>query len=859
MTTVYRIRRRPFVLVAAFTLFLQFLWPLPIQSQSAAGLPLVEIPIAGPLHYCDVTADVRLSTEEALGTIPEKLKDFIAKDLIPKEAIYFQPGVGLDEKSGMPYDHIRIRLERGIMAEIGNYTAASKLSLSIAYLVGVIKGKPLLEHVPLEPSVAKSLLRKSLETILYYIQEYPDYGGFLPWVDIRPNGTIAPATTKMPALDNGQLSWALGAVVAGFENSKDLEEQELSKLAQKIIQSQNYRIFYDSKSGLLHGTIQKDPYTGKWNKDQTYFIKDMFEGILAVLWGVLHGQIPESTWYNLEIPTVDYVTRQGEKVTTLLGFRASFHEHWGLIFLPLMETQFAYLYRNYLYVQTDHSRRRRLPGFLGTAYDSQGNYRQMGITEIAAQPVDREDVSVMYATAMGILVEPRIGATWLERLYRYEKLVSSFGAVESVASDGYADVFTADAKGLTILSASGGVVDEVKQYLKTHKVPRTNISMYEKFEGLVQAKYKQMQSLRRGKPVYLPIKQYALPAASPVQVVTQELPDMRDTFDVINHLQPGHLHGKNVFSLGRNTLEDDVQPRQPFAFEYVIPAYAPYFDQWAYRGTYIDQAVRIKDAQYLSVTIPVGGAPQFFEIEIKSDDIDLATVYIDTSSTGYLSKDKAWKTIVKKIHSIPEASYKLFNYISIVKPDPRYMFGSFYETSQKGVILIKDLKLTKKHPFEAKKEEPKKENPKGEEGVFDATPYWRLIHGDLEYECSEGREWCRFHGINGWRGGYLPYIDLEKFKYFYVEIKNLSRMTNKIYLELKREDLDLLGEDGIEIELPSNTRSYLFEIPIPKTVKGTANYFAISRPRGDFEVKSIFFSKKKKSGNNIKQLPVNLF
>ena len=52
------------------------------------------------------------------------------------------------------------------------------------------------EQVKITPNEAAVKLKQTLSTLLAYNQKYPDYGGFLPWVDIRPNGTIAPASTK---------------------------------------------------------------------------------------------------------------------------------------------------------------------------------------------------------------------------------------------------------------------------------------------------------------------------------------------------------------------------------------------------------------------------------------------------------------------------------------------------------------------------------------------------------------------------------------------------------------------------------------------------------------------------------------
>ena len=768
--------------------------------------------------------------------IAARLESFLRNQLVPQEAQYFQPGFGTDEGTGMPYDHVRIRLRSQILGETGNYTAASKLSLSLPYLLGVAHGKPVFKQSGLSAPEASRLISKTLETLKKYNQNYPEYGGFLPWVDIRPNGTIAPASTKMPSLDNGQLTWALAALTAAFEDSRDPLSRKIARDAQDLLLAQNYSLFYDEKAGLLHGTSQMDPDTGEWFGDKTYYLNDMFEGILAVLWAVLHGQVPEEVWYNLKIPTTDYVSSLNEKVTTFQGFRASFHEHWALGYLPLMESSLAPLYQNFLYVQEDYASRNGLPGFISTAYDPRGNYRQMGIPEISENPVDRSDVAVVFATAMGMLVSPESGARWLKNIYRFRQLVSRYGAVESAGPDGYADIFTADAKGMTLLAASGGVVPEIKKYLRTRSVPRSGISMEVKLIELLHAKSLQMLDQRGGRPFYAPADYRVKLPQKTIVVDPPPLTDPGTEFDVSAHLQQGHLHGKNVRSLGHRTLEDDIRPGKKLAFEFDIPAYYPYFDQWAFRGTYINNAVRISEMRYVTFSIPTGKSPALFELEFKSDDMTLATVVVDTSEPGIPSRDGRWKTLHKKIEVIPEADYKPFNYISAAIHDPRYLIGKFAAYQREGEIQIKNIRLSRTDPLggilDLMLED---ENPWG----FELIRYWRLSHGTLEFDNNvRYPALYRFSGGLGWRGGYLPYTDLSQFNFLYLTLRNLDLQCNCLNVELKHEDDSLIGYK-IPIKLPPDKEWHTFEIEIPKGVRKSLNYVALSDPMAAFELASM--------------------
>jgi len=782
-------------------------------------------------------------------TLPLELQSFLKDTLIPKESTYFRPGVGLDEQSGMPYDHVRIRLKENLLSEVGNYTAASKLSLLIPYLVKVIQQKPEFQKASLNAESAKSLLKKNLETILTFIEKYPDYGGFLPWVDIRPNGTIAPANTKMPSLDNGQLTWALAAVVAAFEDSAAEDLAELSSLASTILSFQNYWKFYDPQTGMLHGTIQVDPATHQWYGDQTYYLNDMFEGTLAVLWGVLNQQIPEEAWYHLAIPTAEYSTQEKEQITTFAGFRASFHEHWALGFLPVLDSALGPLYQNFLYAQTDYAWRNHMPGFLSTAYDPKGIYRQMGISEIAYNPVDRNDVSVFFATAMSMLIAPEVGASWLSQFYNFKKFVSPYGALESVGRDGYSDILTADAKGMTLLAAGGGVIDETTKYLTERPYGKNNFSMYVKLIELLHAKYKQMLQERDFRPVYFPTTPFPGPTQETFPVRIEKLPDPGPVFDITGHLQSGHLHGKNIRSVGKRTLEQDISPGKPIQFEYEIPAYFIYFDQWAFRGTYIDKAVKIADMRYLSVTIPTHSDPTTFEVELKSDDITLATAVIDTTLPGILSEDGQFKTIVHRIEPIPEADYKPFNYVSIAIHDPRYLLSKFTTHARQGTIQIQKLSLTRISPSEAV-EQASRQAP----GEFELLSYWRPSHGGLPFYKNDAKSFFHFSGGAGWRGGYIPYTNLSKFNYLYLRVRSVQEGCNCFYVELKHEGSQLLRYK-LPVHIRPDKQWHVFEIPIPEGIRQTFNYFALSDPYGPFELGSILLSNESIMDSKIEKVP----
>ncbi len=769
------------------------------------------------------------------------IRAFIEEVLIPNEAKYFELGLGMDENTGLPFDHIRYRLKSKIMTEVGNYTAASKLSLSIPFLLNIIQQKPAFDGLEgWTPAIARHKLLAVLKTLTKFNREFSDYRGFLPWVDIRPNGTIAPANTKIPSLDNGQLTWALAGVVSVFDDADTDEEHEIKALAESLLAFQNYANFYDEKAGLLHGTIQVSFKDGHWVGDQSYYLNDMYEGTMAVLWAVLHGQVPESAWTNLKIPTVDYQTLQGETVTTFQGYRSSFHEWWALAFLPYMQSNLAPLFYNYLYAQADHAIRKKSPGFASTGFDAQGVYRQMGVPALAGQKVDRDDVSVVFGTSIAMLISPSVGSVWLKNLYESKGLVTPYGAVESLGPDGFADIFTADGKGMTLLAASGGISHEIERYLKSRRYLDTRLTLYEKLMQLFEAKYQQMLAQRGNRPVFIPKNPISLPPDNSIEPHSQKPPSPGQDFDVTDHFQQGHLHGKNVTSAGEESLEDDVRAGEPMAFDYEIPPQFIYFDQWAFRGTYIDEAVRIANMNYLMIEIPVRASPATYQVELKSDDITLAAAEVKTTDQGFIPPGSKTKTIVYPIHPIPESDYKAFNYLSISLNDPRYSSGPLKAFARRGHVVINSIKLSREHPFLPNKKHDTPTDPNASE--IPMLKFWRLTHGDMIYKENPWQGSLVFDGGVGWRGGYLPYTDVHKYRYLYLKVRNKSGACNCFGLEMKHESNQLLGQK-MSIKLDPSGKWQIFEIKIPEKAKRSFNYMALSDSFGQFEISSAFLSE----------------
>lgn len=81
------------------------------------------------------------------------------------------------------------------------------------------------------PSIAAGIMSQKLEAYLKFNETYPGFGGFLPWflsneTDLQPTSDWV---NRVPALDNGELIWAVYSAVRALESSSNLSFQSLSR------------------------------------------------------------------------------------------------------------------------------------------------------------------------------------------------------------------------------------------------------------------------------------------------------------------------------------------------------------------------------------------------------------------------------------------------------------------------------------------------------------------------------------------------------------------------------------------------------------------------------------------------------
>ena len=191
-----------------------------------------------------------------------------------------------------------------------NFSAASKEALHLSLLTRAVEGHPLplsffAQSCPTPPPCdvrqhVLSILAAKAATLQRFNREFPGYGGFLPWYKInmsdRSQG-LAPTddwVNRVPALDNGQMAWALLAAstaltLTGEASLAQLYGELVDRMARNAL-----HVFYDSARG-VHRDITRisdmrlPPEQVTYSAEGSGCLCDPYEGELFVFFADLYG------------------------------------------------------------------------------------------------------------------------------------------------------------------------------------------------------------------------------------------------------------------------------------------------------------------------------------------------------------------------------------------------------------------------------------------------------------------------------------------------------------------------------------------------------------------------------------------
>jgi len=407
---------------------------------------------------------------------------------------FASPGVALSN-TAITRDHVNLN-DDGSIASIAGYSAPSKENLHISMLAVVLDGEHPLAWNFLgdtkEEGEAEALRR--LELIMGEYEKYlagaPGCGGFFPWFGIDLDGMILPETKQtMPALDNGQMAWALVAAQTVLEEKGHTELAARFKAYIEVLKDAP-TFFLDKEKGRVYSSSKvKGPLdeVGVGVIKMKGMLRDPFEGELMIMWmDLMANDVPaeptlRKMWQKVKksVQRKDYTSDAlpNGPITVEGGWRYSAHEQWKYLVLPYFENEVVRaVFKNNERARTWNSVVKGIPGLMAACYNAEGvYYDSLGIESISygyTEPADSELMVSPYGAFPLILADRGLGLAWHRAMLGRPNMQSQYGSVEASEAkpDGHpprvAKIMTWDTKVSSSLAMVGGTGQIIKRFLQ---------------------------------------------------------------------------------------------------------------------------------------------------------------------------------------------------------------------------------------------------------------------------------------------------------------------------------------------------------------------------------------------------------
>ena len=299
--------------------------------------------------------------------------------------------IGLHTPTMVTMDGHRLSIPSGLPLDGGAhmFTASSKESLHVALLALALSSTPAaaLAAMLLAPGsggrreaamdVAVRQLAVKVNSYDLFDCRFPGFGGFLPWVAVEDDG-ISPQPgweTTVPALDNGQLIWAVYALLEVLESDEQLRTLKhiplnssycpypaallsspnttLAERWRAVLsrwQTNALTVFYDYKGRFRDVAFIRNTTTTHVTAANYYtdpdcndgcYLDDPYEGELFTVYAYLYANWTgwdDRQWLWLrkraKLQAATLAVPGYGNITTQRGFWFSAHEQWKYLFLP---------------------------------------------------------------------------------------------------------------------------------------------------------------------------------------------------------------------------------------------------------------------------------------------------------------------------------------------------------------------------------------------------------------------------------------------------------------------------------------------------------------------------------------------
>ncbi|KAL2865886.1 endo-beta-1,2-glucanase [Aspergillus lucknowensis] len=479
-------------------------------------LALLGAAIAAPVEgRSNASPPCRFALQWTQEKILAKTDEFIW-DMLYWEGKFHQDGIAYNEANGMSYDGSQIDWVTGERTKKHTFSAASKESLQIMLYARAIDGsKEAARFLSADDPEAATglvfaLMEKKLETYRKFNETYPGFGGNLPWFTANEDA-ISPQPdwqNRVPALDNGELWWAVYAYIQALQKSSRSDFAQQAQGWQSWLDTVTHnmlQIFYRGDGVVCAVTEIRDQTLPVDHPDQTYkcegqgLINDPYEGELVAyffhLFGDLSAEEKDALWAAKRPQLVrdEYKIGPIGPITVERGYWFSGHEPWKVLEMPFYDVDIVRrVYRNKERARTCNSVATKVPGLFASVNNITdpetdtilGYISPAGIPSIANQTEQYLEVITPYATWPTIMFDKAVGLAWWHNMVSGKKMQNPYGSTESTRVDGtgVSALLTWDSKVLTVVSILGGVGDLVRERLKAD-------SAYEEFIHIAEREY----------------------------------------------------------------------------------------------------------------------------------------------------------------------------------------------------------------------------------------------------------------------------------------------------------------------------------------------------------------------------------
>ncbi|SPO01984.1 probable GPI anchored protein [Cephalotrichum gorgonifer] len=454
-------------------------------------------------------------------------------DLLYWEGKFHQNDISYNTANGMSYDGVQLDWVTGDATEVHTFSAASKEALQIMLYSHAIAGSKeaarfLTPDKPQDaPAFAASIMETKLKTYLRFNETYPGFGGFLPWMTTS-NQDVSPTTdweNRVPGLDNGELLWAVYAVIQALEKSHNKSFLKLAEGWQAWLdytKSTAPKIFHLGGGrvcaviAIADQTLAVDDPKQEYSCEGDSLLDDPYEGELLTYFihhfSNLSDADKESLWEvkRAKLRSVEYHKGGVGPITVQEGYWFSSHEPWKVLEMPFFDVDIVRrIYHNAERARTCNSVVTGIPGLYASVNNStdpetdaiMGYISPAGIPSISVRNDSYLDVITPYGAWPTIMFNKSVGLAWWRNMAAGKKMQNPFGSTESTRVDGelISALVTWDSKVTTVVALLGGVGDLVREKMKADGIYDEFIRITEREHTRVFKELKVIYLLREQK------------------------------------------------------------------------------------------------------------------------------------------------------------------------------------------------------------------------------------------------------------------------------------------------------------------------------------------------------------------------